>query len=91
MVVHNFVLLLKDLLRRLIDTRKLWFLGYISLDLMRDGDICAYLAKEGYEIQDGARSLARTVENTIEAEVFRKLHAKPELIKDEDNQSLLEQ
>lgn len=81
MVVHNFVLLLKDLLRRLIDTRKLWFLGYISLDL----------AKKGYEIQDGARSLARTVENTIEAEVFRKLHAKPELIKDEDNQSLLEQ
>ena len=90
MVAHRFVLVLKDQLRRSIDTEKLWFFGHINLALVRDGDVCAYLAKEGYEMRDGARCLSRIVENTIEAELFRKVRAKPEPFKDEDSQSPVE-
>ncbi len=65
-------------------------LGHIDLAIKRDGDICAHLAKEGYEMQFGARSLARMIKETVEAELMREYYSKSELIEDDNNHSPLE-
>ncbi len=52
--------------------------------------ICAHLAKEGYGMQVGARSIARAVKETIEAELMRIYYGRSELIADDNNNSPLE-
>lgn len=89
-VAHKFVLLLKNRVRRPIDMDKRCSLGHIDLVVKRDGEICAHLAKEGYEMQFGARSIARAVKETIEAEVMRKYYGRSELIEDDNNNGPLE-
>ena len=90
-VAHKFVLLLKDRLRRPIDLEKRGSIGHLSLLIKRDGDLCAYLAKEGYDMQFGARSIIRMVKETIQTEVLRDYYGEPELIEDDDNEGPLKQ
>lgn len=65
-------------------------LGHIDLIVKRDGEICAHLARAGYEMQFGARSIARVVKETIEAELMRNYYGRSELIVDDNNNGPLE-
>jgi len=63
---------------------------YVNLVVKRDDVMCAHLAKEGYGMQVGARSIARAVKETLEAELMRKYYGRSELIEDDNNNSPLE-
>ena len=63
------------------------FFSHINLS----GETAAFGFKEGYEIQFGARSLARIVKETIAADVMRAYYGKSEIIKDDDYHGPLEQ
>ena len=89
-VAHKFILSLKSRLRRPIDVEERCFYGHIDLVLRRDGDICAHLARKGYDIQFGARPLGRVVQKTIRDQVIRIYDDIPKLIRNDDNNSPLE-
>ena len=88
-VAHKFALALKDQLRKPIDLENRHSVGHVCLDIKRDGELCAYMAKEGYDMQFGARSLKRMVKETIQGRVLRDYCGKQELIKNDDNEGPL--
>ena len=87
-VAHKFILSLKNRLRRPINIEEQCFYGHIDLEVRRGDDVCAHLAIEAYDIQFGARPLARIVKKTVRDQVVRIYDDVPELIKDGDDHGL---
>jgi hypothetical protein len=64
-VAHRFVLELKRTVLRSVKMSGKRLVGNIVLELERDGAICKLLADEGYDPDQGARSLQSAVETRI--------------------------
>ena len=70
-VTHKYILDLKDRVRQRVSASGRQLVGTIILEIRRDGAICTLLAAEGYDSDQGARSLKATVDSRIEAELVR--------------------
>jgi len=65
MIAHKFILELKRKVLQSISISSKQLVGHVVLDLQRDGAICKLLADEGYDMDQGARSLQAAVESRI--------------------------
>ncbi|KAJ6098845.1 hypothetical protein N7467_000380 [Penicillium canescens] len=64
-VAHKFVLELKRRVLQSVKTSAKKLVGHIVLELRGDGAICKAIAEEGYDCDQGARSLQSSVESRI--------------------------
>jgi hypothetical protein len=64
-VTHKFVLELKTQVLQSVKVSGKRLVGHIVLELRGDGAICKAIAKEGYDCDQGARSLQSSVETRI--------------------------
>ncbi|KAF2194328.1 P-loop containing nucleoside triphosphate hydrolase protein [Zopfia rhizophila CBS 207.26] len=64
-IAHKFILELKRKVLQSISISSKQLVGHVILDLQRDGAICKLIADEGYDMDQGARSLQAAVESRI--------------------------
>lgn len=70
-MAHKYIL---ELQRKVKDSVRLsgkQLVGGIKLEVRRDGAVCCHLAEEGYDSDQGARSLHATVASRIEDELVQ--------------------
>lgn len=70
-VTHKYILELKNRVRQRVSSSGRQLVGNIILDIRRDGAICGILASEGYDSDQGARSLKAAVDSRVEAELVK--------------------
>jgi ATP-dependent Clp protease ATP-binding subunit ClpA len=81
-VVHKYILTLQATVLQSIQVSGQQLVGRIILDVKQDGAISVLIAKEGYDPQQGARSLKQAVEMRIEDELVGKYLEEEGMIED---------
>jgi ATP-dependent Clp protease ATP-binding subunit ClpA len=71
-VAHKYVLELQNKVLQSIQISGHQLVGRIILDVKRDGAICRLIAADGYDPDQGARSLKSAVETRIEDELVQR-------------------
>jgi len=70
-VAHKYVLELKERVRQTVRLSGKQLVGGILLEVRRDGAVCYHLASDGYDPDQGARSLNSAVASRIEDELVQ--------------------
>lgn len=81
-VVHKYILALQATVLQSIQISGQQFVGRIILNIKQDGAISALIAEEGYDPQQGAKSLKQAVDMRIEDELVGKYLEEEGLIED---------
>lgn len=71
-VAHKYVLDLQEKVRQSVQASGQQLVGCIILNVKQDGAICKLIAEEGYDSEQGARSLKAAVEARIEDDLVMK-------------------
>ena len=70
-VAHKYVLELKRRVRQDIKLSGKQVVGNVILEVRRDGALCRALAEDGYDSDQGARSLKAAVDARVQDELVR--------------------
>jgi ATP-dependent Clp protease ATP-binding subunit ClpA len=70
-IAHKYVLELKRKVAKSVKVSGMLLVGRVMLDIRRDGAICKMIASDGYDPDQGARSLKSSVESRVEDELVQ--------------------
>ena len=70
-IAHKYILELTARVRQSISASSGKLVGHIALEVRRDGTVCSFLAAEGYDSDQGARSLKGIVGSKIEDQLVK--------------------
>lgn len=84
-VAHKYILNLKHILAADIDVDAATLMGHIKLDIEGETAVCRLLARTGYAVEHGARSIEREVEKSVRDAVTEEWMRCPEDVADQNN------
>ena len=82
-IVHKYLLELQSNLSQAIQLSGQQLVGRIALNIKNDGAICSLLAQEGYDAEQGARSLKSAVDLRVVDELVEKYLEEDGIIENE--------
>ena len=89
-IVHKFLLNLRDDLRQPINLKEKKMVGHSDLWIQKDGQLCTSLAQNWYDIDIGARSLLRGVEQDVEVPLAERYCMSDTKVSEETNKGPLQ-